>query len=127
MWFAYAFIKNFFIGIWLALPILVVLLLGIALQGMIIGRREGWSRLDTIYYSFITATTVGYGDFRPRRRICKLLSISIAFLGLIYTGIVVSLALHAGSMAFADSGRGGGATAMLQTPSPGAYAAQYVR
>jgi hypothetical protein len=29
------------------------------------GRLEGWSVMDSIYYSIITCGTVGYGDFSP--------------------------------------------------------------
>ena len=32
------------------------------------GRLEGWSLSDSIYYSFITAGTLGYGDFSPISR-----------------------------------------------------------
>jgi Ca2+-binding EF-hand superfamily protein len=35
------------------------------LGGIAIGRLEGWSLVDSIYYAFITAGTVGYGDVSP--------------------------------------------------------------
>ena len=28
-------------------------------------RLEGWSHFDALYFSFITLTTIGYGDFSP--------------------------------------------------------------
>jgi hypothetical protein len=47
-----------------SVPALAVLLLG----GAWMGKLEGWSLGDAIYYSFITAGTLGYGDFSPVTR-----------------------------------------------------------
>jgi len=33
--------------------------------GMLMGHFEGWTMLDSIYYSCITITTIGYGDVSP--------------------------------------------------------------
>lgn len=33
--------------------------------GYVIGKVEGWSIIDVLYYSFITATTIGFGDIVP--------------------------------------------------------------
>ena len=37
----------------------------IVVGGVIMGKIEGWSILDSCYYAFITAVTLGYGDFSP--------------------------------------------------------------
>ena len=68
--------------------------------GIFIGRIEGWSLSDSIYHAFINATTVGYGDFRPAKGRAKFLAIVLAFLGLVFTGMVVAIALHAANDAF---------------------------
>ncbi len=47
-----------------SVPAVVVLVVG----GTIMGRIEGWLWTDSIYYSFITAGTLGYGDFSPVTR-----------------------------------------------------------
>lgn len=96
------FVKNFSIGLFYATPLLISLIVLIALIGQRIGRREGWSRIDAFYYSMITATTVGYGDFRPRQTFSKLQAIMIAFIGLLLTGLVVSIGVQAATVAFKD-------------------------
>jgi len=94
------FLKNFVLGLFYATPLLIALLAVIALIGQRIGRREGWSRIDAFYYAMITATTVGYGDFRPQQTPSKLQAIMIAFIGLLLTGLVVSIGVQAATVAF---------------------------
>ena len=102
MQFTFQFIKYFVYGIELAAPLLLFLALLIVVLGQIVGLRETWSRFDSLYWSFITATTVGYGDIRPLRRLSKTFSILIALVGMIFTGIIVALAINAASNAFAS-------------------------
>lgn len=40
---------------------------------------EGWSYLDSLYFSAVTATTVGYGDFVPVTVFGKMFAIFFAF------------------------------------------------
>ena len=94
------FSRRFFLALAYASPLLLCFLLLIMLLGLFIGRREGWTRFDAIYFAFIAATTVGFGDYSPRQKLSKLLSIMIALLGLIFTGIIIALALHAAAYAF---------------------------
>ena len=70
------------------------------------GARESWSRFDSFYWSFITATTVGYGDIRPLHKLSKTISVLIALTGMIFTGIIVALAINAASISFSDANEG---------------------
>ena len=45
---------------------------------------------DTVYYSFTTLTTLGYGDITPVSTHAKLLSISEAFVGQVYLAIFIA-------------------------------------
>jgi voltage-gated potassium channel len=81
------------------------LALVITLLGQAVGRQEGWSRFDSFYWSFITATTVGYGDVRPVKRKSKVVAIIIAFLGLTLSGIVIAIAVQAATLALGTSNR----------------------
>lgn len=72
----------------------------ISLLSLWAGNKEGWTRSDSLYFGFITAITVGYGDLRPTLGATKLVAIVIGVLGLITGGILVAIAVQAGSTAF---------------------------
>jgi uncharacterized membrane protein len=80
-------------------PLLLFFILMISVLGLLVGKREGWTRLDALYFAYITATTVGFGDYCPETRLSKALTVIIALLGTIFNGIIIALALHAGFFA----------------------------
>ena len=102
MSFTLTFIKVFFWMLVLASPIMIFLIAFILFMGYCVVRTEKWKGglVAVIYYSFITATTVGYGDFCPVKRLSRLLAIAIGFTGLIMTGIMVALALRAVTISY---------------------------
>ena len=93
------FLKQFGLGLWLTLPLLLSLAVGITLLGQAVGRAEGWSRFDSFYWSFITATTIGYGDIRPLKRKSRIIAVILGFLGLTLSGIVIAVAVQAATLA----------------------------
>ncbi len=93
------FLKEYGYGLLVSLPLLLTLASGIILLGQLVGKAEGWSHFDSFYWSFITATTVGYGDIHPVRRRSKLIAIFIAVLGLLLTGFLIALAVRAATVA----------------------------
>ncbi len=94
------------------LILLLILMVGLAIR---IGRGEGWSLSDSIYFGFITGTTVGYGDLRPRHPAGKVMAVVIAYVGLIQIGIIVALAVHAAAEAY--RARDGLALSALSSPA----------
>ena len=50
---------------------------------------EGWGWLDAVYFSVITISTVGYGDFSPQTAPGKMFTIGFVIVGL---GVFVAMA-----------------------------------
>jgi voltage-gated potassium channel len=100
MEFTFIFLLVFTKSLAFVAPLLLTIALVIILLGQIVGRRESWKRFDALYWAFITATTVGYGDIRPMSRLSKALSVMIALVGMVFTGIMVALAVNAVTKAY---------------------------
>ena len=100
MEFSLSFVHILFVGFYFAAPILLTLCSLIILLAMLVGRIESWTRFDAIYWAFITALTVGYGDIRPKYKFSRILSIMIAALGIMFAGILVAITVEAASRAF---------------------------
>src|SRR3974390_1059995 len=95
----FRFLKMLALDVWAFSPLLLLLVLIIMFLGYQAGKHEGWSRPDSFYWAFVTATTVGYGDFHPTQRRSRIIAIFIAVLGLLTTGIIIALGVHAATKA----------------------------
>ncbi|MGB7873685.1 MAG: potassium channel family protein [Anaerolineales bacterium] len=69
----------------------------LALGTWFYARVEGWSILDSLYFSVITLTTVGYGDFSPQTPTGKIFTMIYILVGLgLISGFVYLLADRTG-------------------------------
>jgi len=59
----------------------------IGLGSIVYHYLEGWSWIDSIYFSIITLTTIGYGDFSPQTDEGKVFTIFYIIIGV---GIILS-------------------------------------
>jgi hypothetical protein len=98
MAFTLAFVSKLAGLIFYFLPLFIALSLVIICLALWIGKQEKWGKGDSIYFGFVTATTVGYGDFHPTKNSSKFVAIVISIVGLITTGILVALSLEAVGM-----------------------------
>jgi voltage-gated potassium channel len=78
------------------------LAIGLAIAGVLaIGtvfysHVEGWSYFDALYFSVMTLTTVGYGDFTPSSDLSKAFTMIYVFVGI---GIVFGSVMILGERA----------------------------
>src|SRR5262249_48366617 len=83
-------------------PVLSAILAIQAALGVVIGLVEGWSVGDSLYFTFVTDLTVGYGDLVPRQVLGRALAILIGLLGIFLTGLTAAIAVHAMRAALND-------------------------
>ncbi|HUV22663.1 MAG TPA: potassium channel family protein [Gammaproteobacteria bacterium] len=114
MQFTFSYIGFFVEHLLFAWPLLGFLAIVIMMLGLVVGRFESWGSFDSIYWAFITATTVGYGDIRPKKRFSRLLSILIALIGVTFTGMIVALAINAATLAFSEMHSQAGLEALMR-------------
>ena len=93
--FTITFLQLFWVILKIASPVILLAVAIIVVLGQIAGRLEKWPAMEALYWSFITATTVGYGDIRPSHRWGRFVAVVIAFSGLILFGMVASIAVMA--------------------------------
>ena len=83
-------------------PILSGVLLAIIVPGFLIGHIEGWGIGDSLYFSFVTGLTIGYGDLTPRHLVSRFLAVVIGFAGIVLTGLVAAVSVRALDIATRD-------------------------
>jgi uncharacterized membrane protein len=71
---------------------LFALILGIA---VLIRHLEKMPFGESLYFSFITGLTIGYGDIVVKTPFARLLAVLLGLIGMLFTGIMVAAALRA--------------------------------
>ena len=90
------FFREFLRVLYYVKSILLGLFITIGLFGVVLSLEEGIHLWDGMYFAFITAFTVGYGDFTPTTAASKVLcALILPVLGMILTGIMVAAAMQA--------------------------------
>ncbi|TGC09144.1 potassium channel family protein [Methanolobus halotolerans] len=62
--------------------LLTLVIITLVLGTVVYHNIEGWRWLDSLYFSVIVLTTIGFGDFAPTTDIGKIFTVIYVFLGL---------------------------------------------
>jgi len=89
------FLRELWNGLRVVWPILSALLGVMFALGTVIGLCEGWTIVDTIYFTFVSGLTIGYGDLVPTMLLTRMLTIGIGICGVLLTALLAALAVKA--------------------------------
>lgn len=89
------FLRHLTDGLKAIWPVFTGILLIVILFGLLIGWLESWAMADGVYFAFITALTIGYGDFVPTTTLARFLSVILGIFGFLLTGILAAMAVRA--------------------------------
>ncbi|MCD4707258.1 MAG: potassium channel family protein [Candidatus Sabulitectum sp.] len=94
--FTFKFLELFVTGLFMVSPVLIFLAGILFLIAKITCKIEKWqSYTKSLFFTFITALTVGYGKTVPSSGWGRFLSVLSGFIGVVLTGVIVSVALNA--------------------------------
>jgi hypothetical protein len=65
------------------------------LGGLAISFIEQLPLGESLYFTFVTGLTIGYGDIAPQSGLGRIVSVGIGVIGMIFTGITVAVATRA--------------------------------
>mgnify|MGYP005756841955 CR=1 FL=1 len=97
----FLFSKNFsflLLGAWQVIAFLVACWLALSTLMHFFGFARAATNVDffsTLYFSAITALTIGYGDISPGTATGQIVAVGLGLLGIVLTGVVVAAALRA--------------------------------
>lgn len=96
------FVRIFFQSLAVLSPILLALIGLIFGLGVVQARLMELSFGDGIYFAWVTAFTVGYGDLVPLGWLSRVCAMATALTGMIFTGIWVAIAVNALKLTLQD-------------------------
>ena len=92
------------VGLRVVWPILSILLVLIVALGLVVGWMEGWRLSESLYFSFVSALTIGYGDLAPKTLLARSLAVLIGVCGVLLTALVAAVAVKALTAVNSDGG-----------------------
>ena len=89
------FLADLWSGLRVVWPILSVLLAAMVALGVVVGVIEDWPLRDSLYFTFVSGLTIGYGDLVPKTLLARALAIGIGVIGVLVTGLVAAIGVQA--------------------------------
>ena len=97
------FTYHFFHISWRVRSVILVLVALIVIGAVVITSVEKMPFGDALYFSFVTGLTIGYGEIVPKTVLGRLVALMIGLIGIVFTGMVVAVAVRAVQKTFEES------------------------
>ena len=88
------FSRHLFRTLWLVRTVVLAQAFLILLGALAISAAENVPLGEAVYFSFVTALTIGYGDIVATTALGRTIAILICLIGILFTGLVVASAVH---------------------------------
>jgi hypothetical protein len=102
-----SFTDHFFRAVWHIKSIILALVALVVAGAGAITLVEKMPFEDTLYFAFVTGLTIGYGDIVMQTPVGRLLAILIGLVGILFTGLIVAVLVHAVRESMAESQKRG--------------------
>jgi len=89
------FTQYFFHALFRVWNVVVGLIAWLVINAAAIAYFEKISFGDALYFTFVTALTIGYGDISPATLAGRIVAIMTGVVGIIITGLIVAVAVYA--------------------------------
>jgi hypothetical protein len=89
------FTDFFFHAVWHVKSVILALIALIVAGAAAITFFEKMPFADTLYFAFVTGLTIGYGDIVMKTPGGRLIALLIGLVGILFTGLVVAVLVHA--------------------------------
>lgn len=96
------FLRYFGYYVYFVRGVIVALILLLIVGCVVLMEAECFSFGKAVYVTAITALTVGYGDITPKTPVGQVVSVAIAFAGVLFNGLIVAIATRALAQAAED-------------------------
>ena len=97
------FTSHFFQISWHVRSVIFAQIVLIVISATIIAVVEKMPLGDAIYFSFVTGLTIGYGEIVAKTVLGRLVALLIGLIGIVFTGMVVAVAVRALQKTFEES------------------------
>jgi voltage-gated potassium channel len=102
-----SFTYHFFHAIWHVRAVILVLIALIMAGAAAVTLVEKMPFADTLYFAFVTGLTIGYGDIVMQTPVGRLVALLIGLIGILFTGLLVAVMVHAVRESFEESEKRG--------------------
>ena len=102
-----SFSYHFIHAIWHVRTIILILIALIVAGAAAVTLVEKMPFADTLYFAFVTGLTIGYGDIVMQTPVGRLVALLIGFIGILFTGLLVAVMVHAVRESFEESKKRG--------------------